>query len=92
MTEDDSMVVAEMGETNYTDKGIYEKLCERVNPISFPLASRKQTKKIYKLIKKAAALNDKEYLRHGLADVQKALRKDEKGLVVLAGFLLTLSK
>lgn len=86
MSEEEMIVVpAEIAEADYTDKGNYEKLCERVNPIAFPLASRKQTKKIYKLIKKAAALNEKEYLRHGLSDVQKALRKDEKGLVVLAG-------
>lgn len=66
-----------------TDKDEYEELCQLVNPIAQPLASRKLAKKLYKLIKKSS--QQKDYLKHGLGDVQKALRKDDKGLVILAG-------
>ncbi|VDK81233.1 unnamed protein product [Onchocerca ochengi] len=61
----------------------YDELCTMVNAIAHPLASRKMAKKIYKLIKKAS--KDKQYLRQGMYDVQKALRRNETGIVVLAG-------
>ncbi|KAK6105742.1 Ribosomal protein L7Ae/L30e/S12e/Gadd45 family protein [Brugia pahangi] len=61
----------------------YEELCTMVNAIAQPLAPRKVAKKIYKLIKKAS--KDKQYLRQGMCDVQKALRRNETGIVVLAG-------
>uniref|UniRef100_A0A1I7V5Q3 Ribosomal_L7Ae domain-containing protein n=1 Tax=Loa loa TaxID=7209 RepID=A0A1I7V5Q3_LOALO len=61
----------------------YDELCTMVNAIAHPLAPRKVAKKIYKLIKKAS--KDKQYLRQGMCDVQKALRKNETGIVVLAG-------
>ena len=67
-----------------TDKEEYEALCQLVNPIAQPMASRKLAKKIYKLVKKSA--KEKGNLRHGLADVMKAIRKKEKGIVILAGF------
>ncbi|KAH7727609.1 Protein Y48A6B.3 [Aphelenchoides avenae] len=82
---DDSMVVDQPTEAEgpVTEKGEYEELCQLVNAIAQPLANRKLAKKLYKLIKKAS--KDRANLRQGLADVQKAIRKDEKGLVVLAG-------
>lgn len=66
-----------------TEKGEYEEFCEKVNAISSPLASRKLAKKVYKLIKKAS--KKRENLRQGLADVYKAVRHNETGIVILAG-------
>uniref|UniRef100_A0A0N5A5M8 Ribosomal_L7Ae domain-containing protein n=1 Tax=Parastrongyloides trichosuri TaxID=131310 RepID=A0A0N5A5M8_PARTI len=66
-----------------TEKGEYELLCENVNSIAKPLASRKLAKKIYKLIKKAS--KEKGSLEQGLNGVQRAIKKGEKGIVVLAG-------
>ncbi|KAL6445578.1 hypothetical protein ACFW04_000841 [Cataglyphis niger] len=61
----------------------YEKKLQLVNAIAKPIAPKKLTKKIYKCIKKAS--KHKTYLRNGLKDVQKHLRKGETGLVVFAG-------
>ncbi|XP_015439389.1 PREDICTED: H/ACA ribonucleoprotein complex subunit 2-like protein [Dufourea novaeangliae] len=80
MDVDDSMK-----ETDGTDgTGLsYEEKLKYVNNISKPMAPKKLTKKIYKCIKKAS--KQKTYLRNGLKDVQKHLRKGEHGLVVFAG-------
>ncbi|XP_046822151.1 H/ACA ribonucleoprotein complex subunit 2-like protein [Vespa crabro] len=67
----------EGGELSYEDKLKY------VNSIAKPMASRKLAKKIYKCIKKAS--KHRTYLRNGLKDVQKHIRKGEKGLVIFAG-------
>ncbi|XP_050449643.1 H/ACA ribonucleoprotein complex subunit 2-like protein isoform X2 [Cataglyphis hispanica] len=61
----------------------YEEKLQLVNAIAKPIAPKKLTKKIYKCIKKAS--KHKTYLRNGLKDVQKHLRKGETGLVVFAG-------
>ncbi|KAL2729932.1 H/ACA ribonucleoprotein complex subunit 2-like protein [Vespula maculifrons] len=61
----------------------YEDKLKYVNSIATPMASRKLAKKIYKCIKKAS--KHRTYLRNGLKDVQKHIRKGEKGLVVFAG-------
>ncbi|KAG5343714.1 NHP2 protein, partial [Acromyrmex charruanus] len=61
----------------------YEKKLRFVNAIAKPMASKKLTKKIYKCIKKASKY--KTYLRNGLKDVQKHLRRGHTGLVVFAG-------
>merc|ERR1712043_72033 len=53
-----------------------------LNAVAKPLASKKVTKKIYKLVKKAAK---SKQLRRGVKDVSKALRKKEKGVVIFAG-------
>lgn len=55
-----------------------------VNAIAKPMASRKLTKKIYKLIKKASKERTKNVI-NGLKDVQTRIRKGEKGLVIFAG-------
>lgn len=70
------------------------------------MANRKLAKKVYKLIKKASKnkviffdywmvfytkLIFQGQLRQGLTDVQKAIRKKEQGLVVLAGTSLKIS-
>ncbi|CAL7938020.1 unnamed protein product [Xylocopa violacea] len=76
---DDSVKEAEAGDTEIS----YEEKLKYTNAIAKPMASKKLTKKIYKCIKKAA--KHKTYLRNGLKDVQKHLRKGEHGLVVFAG-------
>ncbi|XP_015175952.1 PREDICTED: H/ACA ribonucleoprotein complex subunit 2-like protein [Polistes dominula] len=61
----------------------YEDKLKYINNIAKPMASKKLTKKIYKCIKKAS--KHKTYLRNGLKDVQKHIRKGEKGIVIFAG-------
>jgi H/ACA ribonucleoprotein complex subunit 2 len=46
-----------------------------------PLAESKVSKKVLKLVKKAAKA---KAIRRGIKEVSKALRKDEKGILVLA--------
>lgn len=48
------------------------------------MASRKLTKKIYKLIKKASKERTKNVI-NGLKDVQTRIRKGEKGITIFAG-------
>lgn len=60
----------------------WEDKVKYLSPIACPLASKKLTKKIYKMINKAKANNS---LRKGIKEVQKCLRKGEKGIMVLAG-------
>jgi H/ACA ribonucleoprotein complex subunit 2 len=64
----------------------YEERLEAINIISQPMASKKSTKKIHKLVKKVAAANKKQHLlRRGVKEVIKAVRKGESGLAILAG-------
>ncbi|XP_013407087.1 H/ACA ribonucleoprotein complex subunit 2-like protein [Lingula anatina] len=60
----------------------YEDLAQNVSPIAKPLASRKMAKKLYKIIKKA---QKQKQLRKGVKEVQKFVRKGEKGVIVFAG-------
>lgn len=55
-----------------------------MNAIAKPMASRKLTKKVYKLIKKASKERTKNII-NGLKDVQTRIRKGEKGIVIFAG-------
>lgn len=64
------------------DSKPYEELVTLVNEIAKPMASKKLTKKLYKVVKKA---HKAKRLRRGVREVVKALRKNEKGVVVLAG-------
>jgi len=68
--------------SNKKPKKEYEERLQAVNVISHPMASKKSTKKLHKLVHKAAA---SKKLRRGVKEVTKALRKGEKGLAVLAG-------
>lgn len=61
----------------------YEERLKLLNPIAKPLAGKKLTKKIYKLIKKAC--KDRNNFFDGLRQVQFKLRRGEKGLVIFAG-------
>ena len=50
--------------------------------ISKPLASKKSSKKVHKLVKKASGA---KVVRRGVKEVVKALRKGEKGFCIIAG-------
>lgn len=60
----------------------YEERCLAVNAISYPLANKKSTKKCFKLVKKSSSIKN---IRRGVKEVIKGLRKNEIGLVILAG-------
>ena len=53
-----------------------------VSVISKPLASKKSSKKVHKLVKKASSA---KLIRRGVKEVVKALRKGEKGFCIIAG-------
>ncbi|TKY85364.1 hypothetical protein EX895_005526 [Sporisorium graminicola] len=54
-----------------------------ISEIAQPLAQPKMSKKLFKLTKKAS--KSRGHVKRGVKEVVKALRKGEKGLVVLAG-------
>jgi H/ACA ribonucleoprotein complex subunit 2 len=60
----------------------YEDRVKAVNVISKPLANKKSTKKLHKLVKKASSI---KHIRRGVKEVVKGVRKGEKGLCILAG-------
>lgn len=60
----------------------YEERVRAVNSISEPLASKKSTKKLHKLVKKASSI---KHIRRGVKEVVKGIRKGERGLAILAG-------
>lgn len=60
----------------------YAELVASVSPISHPLASEKLTKKLLKLIKKSTKAKQ---AKRGVKEVVKALRKNHKGLCIIAG-------
>ena len=55
----------------------YDDKVEHCSVIAKPMAPKKLSKKIYKLIKKSTS--HKNYIRNGLKIVQKQLRLGEKG-------------
>ena len=60
----------------------YEERIKAVNVLSQPLASKKSTKRAHKLVKKASSA---KIIRRGVKEVIKGIRKNEKGLCILAG-------
>ncbi|XP_068625512.1 H/ACA ribonucleoprotein complex subunit 2-like protein [Battus philenor] len=66
-----------------TEPQSYDDKVEHCSIIAKPMATKKLSKKIYKLIKKTSS--HKNYIRNGLKIVQKQLRLGEKGIVVFAG-------
>lgn len=64
-------------EVSIKQEDCYEDKLAFVSAIAKPMASKKIAKKCYKLIKKAA--KHKTFIRNGLKDVQKRIRKGEKG-------------
>lgn len=76
MAKKDSSSSADAEKDNYDLKLPY------VLPFAQPLASKKLNKKILKTVKKSAKA---KHVKRGVKEVVKALRKGEKGLVVIAG-------
>mmetsp|Transcript_12716 Transcript_12716/g.15303 ORF Transcript_12716/g.15303 Transcript_12716/m.15303 type:complete len:153 (+) Transcript_12716:43-501(+) len=60
----------------------YEERVKAINVLCQPLANKKSTKKLHKLVKKASSV---KHIRRGVKEVVKGLRKGEKGLAILAG-------
>ncbi|KAH3664205.1 hypothetical protein OGAPHI_004556 [Ogataea philodendri] len=60
----------------------YEKRLPALLPFAKPLASKKLNKKVLKTVKKASK---SKHVKRGVKEVVKALRKGEKGLVIIAG-------
>ncbi|CEP62035.1 snoRNA-binding protein NHP2 LALA0_S04e06260g [Lachancea lanzarotensis] len=60
----------------------YDARLPAVLPFAQPLASKKLNKKVLKTVKKASKAKN---VKRGVKEVVKALRKGEKGLVVVAG-------
>lgn len=60
----------------------YSEKLQFASAIANPMASKKLTKKLLKLVKKAS--KHKGAFRSGLRDVQTRIRKGERGLVILA--------
>ncbi|TYJ57879.1 hypothetical protein B9479_001489 [Cryptococcus floricola] len=54
---------------------------EAISPIASPLAGKKLSKKLHKTVKRASKARQ---LKRGVKEVVKALRKGEKGLLLLA--------
>lgn len=54
---------------------------DAISPIASPLAGKKLSKKLHKTVKKASKARQ---LKRGVKEVVKALRKGEKGLLLLA--------
>ncbi|XP_063629838.1 H/ACA ribonucleoprotein complex subunit 2-like protein [Cydia splendana] len=65
------------------DPQSYDDKVDHCSVIAKPMAPKKLSKKIYKLIKKSSG--HKNYIRNGLKIVQKQLRLGEKGMVFFAG-------
>lgn len=66
-----------------TDEPVAKEVSAYVSPIAKPMAGRKLQKKLFKLMGKAA--KTKGSLRRGIKEVVLALRKDEKGVCLIAG-------
>mmetsp|Transcript_70641 Transcript_70641/g.82294 ORF Transcript_70641/g.82294 Transcript_70641/m.82294 type:complete len:146 (+) Transcript_70641:47-484(+) len=73
-----------MAEEQTVEAYDYDRLLYRC-PIAQPISSDKpkMTKKVYSLIKKAVTLNKKKGIVKGIKDVTKAVRKGQKGIVVI---------
>nr|CAB3264322.1 H/ACA ribonucleoprotein complex subunit 2-like protein [Phallusia mammillata] len=80
-SKDESMADLSTNEVEAGEK-TYKELLQYLNPIAKPLASKKTTKRIYRCVKKASK---QKTLRRGVKEVQKYLKKGEKGFVVFAG-------
>ncbi|XP_002734677.1 H/ACA ribonucleoprotein complex subunit 2-like protein [Saccoglossus kowalevskii] len=75
-------VKEEQTEETESNERSYEMLVNLMNSISQPLAGRKLTKRLYKTVKKASKQKN---VRRGVKEVQKFIKKGEKGFIVLAG-------
>ncbi|CAK9298636.1 unnamed protein product [Gordionus sp. m RMFG-2023] len=68
--------------TESLEYSTFEELCKFVTPIAHPLATEKVNTRILKLVKKAYKMKT---LKIGIKAVQKAIRKGERGIIILAG-------
>jgi H/ACA ribonucleoprotein complex subunit 2 len=75
----------ENGATNENESTgpAYEDKFKYMNAMASPIAPKKLAKKLFKCIKQAT--KQKNYVRLGLRETQKYIRRGEKGLVVFAG-------
>ncbi|GFR53187.1 hypothetical protein Agub_g15935 [Astrephomene gubernaculifera] len=74
---------SEKTETEKSEQGgDYETKKKFCSVIAKPLADEKLCKKVYKLAKKASK---RKQIRRGVKEVVKALRKNTKGICILAG-------
>merc|ERR1712179_42627 len=83
MGKDKKEKVTENGDDTINEGPTYEDKLKFVSVIAKPMASKKLTKKVYKVIKKGS--KHKTFVRNGLKDVQSRIRKGERGIVVFAG-------
>uniref|UniRef100_K3WNU8 H/ACA ribonucleoprotein complex subunit 2 n=1 Tax=Globisporangium ultimum (strain ATCC 200006 / CBS 805.95 / DAOM BR144) TaxID=431595 RepID=K3WNU8_GLOUD len=72
-----------MSDTEDKKSGVsYEERVKHVSVIAKPLASKKQTKRAYKVVKKATKVKG---IKRGVKEVVKSIRKGEKGVCIIAG-------
>ncbi|POM71053.1 Ribosomal protein L7Ae/L30e/S12e/Gadd4 [Phytophthora palmivora] len=71
-----------MSDTESSKKNNYEERVKHVSVIAKPLASKKQTKRAYKVVKKATKVKG---IKRGVKEVVKGIRKGEKGVCIIAG-------
>ena len=69
---------------NLLNRFFLDEKLQFVNSIAKPMAPKKLTKKVYKLIKKASKERTKNVI-NGLKDVQTRIRKGETGITIFAG-------
>ncbi|CAK4066465.1 unnamed protein product [Aphanomyces euteiches] len=72
----------DMSDTEESKGVTYDERVKHVSVIAQPLATKKMTKKLYKLVKKSTKV---KCTKRGVKEVVKAIRKGEKGLCVIAG-------
>ncbi|CEG44475.1 nhp2p [Plasmopara halstedii] len=60
----------------------YEDRVKHISVIAKPLASKKQTKRAYKVVKRATKVKS---IKRGVKEVVKGIRKGVKGLCIIAG-------
>ena len=73
----------ENGAAHETEGPAYEEKFKFMNAMASPVAPKKLAKKLFKCVKQAT--KQKNYIRLGLRETQKYIRRGEKGLVILAG-------
>lgn len=71
------------GDENGAEGPSYEDKFKYMNAMASPVAPKKLAKKVFKCVKQAT--KQKNYVRLGLRETQKYIRRGEKGLVVFAG-------
>jgi hypothetical protein len=75
--ESNDVELKEAVDVEDNDDDDYEKKMQFINPIASPMASKKLVKRLFKCIKKAS--KHKTFIRQGLKEVQKHIRRGEKG-------------